>query len=64
MLVHRKSVRRAALVAGALLFLVAPRLSTAQAPRADSLSIRDLLDVSTAQIADLSPDGHWLAVTV
>jgi len=30
----------------------------------DSLTPRDLLDVSTANIADLSADGRWLAVTV
>ena len=32
--------------------------------RADSLGIRDLLDINTAAIADLSADGKWLAVTV
>jgi dipeptidyl aminopeptidase/acylaminoacyl peptidase len=31
---------------------------------ADSLSIRDLLDISTANVADLSSDGRWLAITV
>jgi dipeptidyl aminopeptidase/acylaminoacyl peptidase len=37
----------------------------AQAPaRADSLGIRDLLDISTATVSDLSPDGRWLAVVL
>ena len=30
----------------------------------DSLGIRDLLDVSTAAVQDLSADGRWLAVTI
>lgn len=32
--------------------------------RADSLGIRDLLDIATTSVADLSADGLWLAVTV
>ena len=32
--------------------------------RVDSLSIRDLLDISTASVGDLSADGRWLAVTI
>ncbi len=31
---------------------------------ADSLGIRDLLDIGNASIQDLSPDGKWLAVTM
>lgn len=31
---------------------------------ADSLGIRDLLDLRTASVADLSRDGRWLAVTL
>jgi hypothetical protein len=30
---------------------------------ADSLSARDLLDVATATVADLSDDGRWIALT-
>ena len=32
--------------------------------RSDSLGVRDLLDINTATIAGLSPDGRWLALTV
>ncbi len=37
-----------------------------RAPRAaaDSLGIRDLLDIATTSLADLSPDGRWAAVSV
>jgi dipeptidyl aminopeptidase/acylaminoacyl peptidase len=31
---------------------------------AESLTIGDLLDIRNASVADLSPDGRWLAVTV
>ncbi|HEX6316076.1 MAG TPA: prolyl oligopeptidase family serine peptidase [Gemmatimonadaceae bacterium] len=34
------------------------------ATAADSLSIRDLLDIKSVSVADLSSDGKWLAVTV
>ena len=34
------------------------------APRADSLGIRDLLDINTVAVSDLSADGRWLAITV
>jgi len=37
---------------------------TAYAVRADSLGIRDLLDINTTTVLDLSADGRWLAVTV
>ncbi len=33
-------------------------------PLADSLGIRDLLDVATPSVADLSSDGRWLALTI
>ena len=49
--------------------LDAPSSGAAFTPRpagfaADSLGIRDLLDISTASVADLSSDGKWLAMTV
>ena len=34
------------------------------AARADSLGIRDLLDIATTTVADLSADGRWLALTI
>jgi dipeptidyl aminopeptidase/acylaminoacyl peptidase len=50
-------------------YVAAPTLEThasfaALSPRADSLGIRDLLDINTASIQDLSADGRWLAVTI
>ena len=45
----------------ALSFPLAVR-GQAAATGADSLGIRDLLDISTAAISDLSADGKWLAV--
>jgi dipeptidyl aminopeptidase/acylaminoacyl peptidase len=30
----------------------------------DSLTIRDLLDIATVNVADLSADGRWLALTI
>ena len=30
----------------------------------DSLTIRDILDMKTVSVADLSSDGRWLAITV
>lgn len=45
----------------------APPAAVALAPRiarTDSLSIRDLLDIATVGVGDLSADGRWLAVTV
>ena len=41
----------------------APRTRAAPAV-ADSLGIRDLLDIATTSVADLSPDGRWLAVSI
>ena len=38
--------------------------ATAGATAADSLSIKDILDMRTASVADLSSDGRWLAITV
>ena len=59
-----RSTRHATWFALALVTLAsAPGRAIAQG-RTDSLSIRDLLDISTAQIVDLSADGRWLAVTV
>ncbi len=40
------------------------RLRAVSPAPADSLGIRDLLDLSSASIQDLSPDGRWLAVTI
>lgn len=56
----------AAGAAGATGATTASRTSApAAAPvRVDSLGIRDLLDVSTAAVSDLSADGRWLAVTL
>lgn len=34
------------------------------APAADSLGIRDLLNINTVSILDLSADGRWLAISV
>jgi dipeptidyl aminopeptidase/acylaminoacyl peptidase len=57
-----RSLRAAVLVA--LLLPLTARGQAAAAKGADSLGIRDLLDVSTASISDLSADGKWLAVTL
>jgi len=38
--------------------------ATAAALGADSLGIRDLLDITTTAVADLSADGRWLALTI
>ena len=37
---------------------------TAAATANDSLTIRDILDMKTVSVADLSNDGKWLAITV
>jgi len=37
--------------------------ATVVATPADSLSAKDLLDLSTATVADLSDDGRWIALT-
>ena len=48
-----------------LALLVRPPVAVvAQSVRADSLGIRDLLEISTASVSDLSQDGRWLAVTL
>jgi dipeptidyl aminopeptidase/acylaminoacyl peptidase len=57
-----RSLRAAVFVP--LLLPLAVQGQAAAAKGADSLGIRDLLDVSTATISDLSADGKWLAVTV
>jgi len=36
----------------------------ASATSADSLSVKDILDIKTVSVADLSSDGKWLALTV
>jgi dipeptidyl aminopeptidase/acylaminoacyl peptidase len=38
--------------------------ATAGATATDSLSIKDLLDIKSVSVADLSSDGKWLAVTI
>ena len=40
------------------------RPMTGVAAIADSLGIRDLLDIATVSVADLSVDGRWLAASV
>jgi dipeptidyl aminopeptidase/acylaminoacyl peptidase len=40
------------------------RTPTPNAVASDSLGIRDLLDIKTVSVADLSSDGQWLALTV
>jgi dipeptidyl aminopeptidase/acylaminoacyl peptidase len=37
---------------------------TSTAATSDSLGIRDILDIKTTAVADLSSDGRWLAMTV
>jgi dipeptidyl aminopeptidase/acylaminoacyl peptidase len=59
-----RSMRRAPLFALALATLAALPLRAITPSVADSLSIRDLLDISTAQILDLSADGRWLVVSI
>ncbi len=44
--------------------LEAGRARTAQAPATTAISASDLLGVTTSQLADLSDDGRWMAVTV
>jgi dipeptidyl aminopeptidase/acylaminoacyl peptidase len=43
---------------------VLPRPTPAVMFRADSLGIKDLLDLNTVSVLDLSADGRWLALTV
>ena len=47
----------------ALLLAIAPALDAQQAPARTPFTARDALDVSTAQVADLSADGRWLLTT-
>jgi dipeptidyl aminopeptidase/acylaminoacyl peptidase len=68
-------MRRTVILALAVLFAVNAnaqpnitfpnRAPTAAAATAnDSLTIRDILDMKTVSVADLSSDGKWLAITV
>jgi len=41
-----------------------PNRSVASVASTDSLGIRDLLDLKTVSVADLSRDGRWLAITI
>ena len=57
------------LAAGFGLVAATPALSEFTAPpqaasRADSLGIRELLDINTVAVQDLSADGRWLAITI
>lgn len=58
------------LIATAALTLVAvsadhpSAMAASAAQRSDSLGIRDLLDINTVNVQDLSADGRWLALTV
>jgi dipeptidyl aminopeptidase/acylaminoacyl peptidase len=55
----------AALIAAAPQSGIVPAQSaTVPQGRADSLGIRDLLDINTVAVQDLSADGKWLAITV
>lgn len=45
------------------LFAAATFAMPETSPRADSLRAADLLDVTTASVADLSDDGRWIALT-
>jgi len=70
--VQRSFTRRAArlhavafaLSAAVAVALPAQPATAVQSPSADSLTIRDLLDITTASVADLSSDGRWLAMTI
>jgi dipeptidyl aminopeptidase/acylaminoacyl peptidase len=53
----------AAAIAFVLLAPVAPAHAQSATPT-DSLRIRDLLDIGSASIQDLTSDGRWLAVTM
>ena len=41
-----------------------PRSPAAAQVASDSLGVKDILDIKTVSVADLSSDGKWLAVTV
>ncbi len=63
------TIRRFALPLAAFALIAAtpaarPAASRATAVRADSLGVRDLLDIATTAVSDLSADGQWLALTV
>jgi dipeptidyl aminopeptidase/acylaminoacyl peptidase len=50
--------------AGAQSTVTFPNTASVAATTTDSLSIRDVLDIKSVNIADLSGDGRWLAITV
>jgi dipeptidyl aminopeptidase/acylaminoacyl peptidase len=64
MTIKLRAAGPAACAAFALLVISSVSAVAGEPARADSLGIRDLLDVSTAAVSDLSPDGRWLAVTI
>ncbi|HWP72414.1 MAG TPA: hypothetical protein VNM36_14975, partial [Gemmatimonadaceae bacterium] len=53
-----------AVIAGAQPNVTFPRTPVTGAVVAESLTIRDMLDLKTVSVADLSSDGRWLALTV
>ena len=57
------SHRRVALLAVLAPAILAPAILGAQGPSRAPFTANHALDVATAQIADLSPDGRWLAVS-
>src|SRR5262245_4349476 len=40
------------------------RTPTVASTSSDSLGVKDILDIKTVSVADLSSDGKWLAITV
>ncbi len=64
-------LRMAIPLVAAVLVAAAPVSARVPAPsveipqsRADSLGIRDLLDINTVSVQDLSADGRWLAISI
>jgi dipeptidyl aminopeptidase/acylaminoacyl peptidase len=53
-----------ALFLAATAFVPRPASHAPLRTAADSLGIKDLLDLNSTSIQDLSPDGQWLAVTI
>jgi dipeptidyl aminopeptidase/acylaminoacyl peptidase len=62
--VKRILIATAALVLAAVSASHPPAMAASAAQRSDSLGIRDLLDINTVSVQDLSADGRWLAITV
>ncbi len=49
---------------GSMLSLLLAAMLAASPVSADSITPKDLLDLSTASVADLSDDGRWIALTM